>query len=644
MKRTLLALFCISGFLSFSFLEAQQGGIGQGFGANGFLAGSITPGDYNFKQLDPTVIQQIGAQEHFKRNEADYQYFLKKTAEVRDAIDAWRTKHLSNTECGLKWLSDNSLGTDGVQALPGGEGEGCSIIEAVNDFNDGERRIRNMILTVTAITQGMTPTATEIKFAGEEIDIDSYGSLNFDPLVAQWESMLGEARLSVSYLPFGKRNYTVSTSFDRVNFPKPEWVYVKDENGEFVTNDQGTRFLAEGPALSLDFDKMRLPFEVLQKMGQDIAMLRRGEDPDLVRRMEAIADKKARGEALTAAERDTFNNADPEYYQNSAREFTRYAMNEILDEVLDVFGFSERYRSQGKFDGNPRNEGQLRQRNEWLNTAAEVMFYRSLFRYQYKFPLGTKLFVYDKKIFNLDVISSVQSMIREGFTSKISYEFADLMSHRQSVRLALLRLDRRATRLTAGGRAVTDGEAEDLLITTDPSTAELVAYEDTGVLSKLEYIKTWLGGNTALADVGLFVFQMLAADAYEEQLVMEGRYDELETLFFDRFFPEFEEAEEGRVPSEAVQKAMRTNNFYAGLFDKYENWANDPTLFVTDSSPLGKLVSAMQAAQLVEELLDRAEDLDVQYKLAIRAGKTKASQRREDANSKIRDRIKRRRP
>lgn len=169
--------------------------------------------------------------------------------------------------------------------------------------------------------------------------------------------------------------------------------------------------------------------------------------------------------------------------------YTNYA-RDMVAQYLFLYGTSERFR----FHGNAYQEEKAKMENE----LAQIFWSRSYLRARYGFQLGAMQTNYEKKIANFDIFSAKTKELAK-FRELNAWTDAELKQARQNLRLA------------------SD-------VATDRSILAEVG-EGWGIvnstLQQANYFFTWAGGYHELADSSRVVLEMMAADLYEEMLVVQ---------------------------------------------------------------------------------------------------------------------------
>ncbi len=169
--------------------------------------------------------------------------------------------------------------------------------------------------------------------------------------------------------------------------------------------------------------------------------------------------------------------------------YTNYARR-MVGKLLTLYGTTERYRFH-----SPEYKAE---KAKLENEVAEIFWSRSYIRARYGLQLGAIQTAYTKRIANLDVFFTKSEDLAK-FREENAWTAEDLASARQNFRLALdVAKDRSILAETGEGWGMINS-----------------------TLQKANYFFTWVGGKHELADSARVVLEMMAADLYEEMLVVQ---------------------------------------------------------------------------------------------------------------------------
>ena len=392
------------------------------------------PGAYNFFQYDKTEIQKQFYTQVFQQRKVDYDYFLSTVKAIEKSFNELLRENVYDKEAGLQGMSIRSV--QNVKYISSEE-----FLTAINRYQQARLALDAQIATLTAIADGMVPSAEEIAAdeSGIKKNVPNYGKQNFEPIKKFYADRLNLIETFLSNLPY---NITLPGNIPHI---------IKSGSGK---------------GLVLEAEIMRMtPQQVLALKKEILGLRIWGEDA-----------------------------------QTNIDDYTRFLQNRVY-EFNKTYGNTERFRVLG--------EVERKKREEEAKLIMVSFWSRSYLRAVYGMPLGAIGATYDKKWLHFDAFKTSTEALLNLMEQPVT-DANSMVRIEQNYRNLLRRADVRSEKILDG---------------------------NLGFIAAGENLLTFLGGKRNEAQSAQMMLRLLAADLYEERLLLElGDLQQMKERYRQRYY------------------------------------------------------------------------------------------------------------
>lgn len=389
------------------------------------------PGQYNFYTLDKSALQKMFFEQVFKKQDTDYKYFLDSVKGIELAFgDLLREVYRKGEPASKDYIEGDGLfemSKKSILAKETGFIPATDFMDAINRFNQSKIALDARIETLTAIAEGIVPSAEEVEADESGIKkVPNYGKVNFEPVKKFYAERVALIEKFASDLPHN------------IMLPGGVPFFIKKGSGK-------------GLVLEADDALVRITPEKLKELRSKVLELRLWDE-----------------EAETALS-----------------EYTRFLMDRIFA-FTKTYGSSERFRRLG--------EVEQKKRDEEVRVILGNFWSRSYLRSVYGMPVCAIGASYDKNWFHLDVFKFSTTALMNLHEHPVCDANA-MVRIEQNYRNLLRRADNRSEKIMDG---------------------------NLGFIGTVENLLTFLGGKRNEAVASQAMLRLLAADLYEERLLLDG--------------------------------------------------------------------------------------------------------------------------